>query len=202
MLCCWKSAKQAPVPIPFGLSSGVLPGRLPDTTTIALIARTAKRGARARVWLATACFLLHRAAFRPKDKSLVFSTLAVALGVPFLMPEDNRRPGGHHDRHAQLRNAGLYHTFCRGCRRDVRLVAAAGDVRLDAAGDGPARECEDAIGAGLCARGLSRATRRTGRGKPPPNRNLASRRSWSFFRERVVARREPEIQRAGFPARR
>jgi hypothetical protein len=38
----------------------------PDTTTIALIARAAKRGARVCVWLATSCFPPHKAAFLPE----------------------------------------------------------------------------------------------------------------------------------------
>jgi hypothetical protein len=105
------------------------------------------------------------------------------------MSEDISRPGGHHVRHAQLRNARRYYAFCRGCCSGVSLVAAAGDVRLDAAGDGPARECADApgardgaIGAGLWARALRAASSRTG-GASPAARNLASRRSGSFFQK-------------------
>jgi hypothetical protein len=53
----------------------------------------------------------------------------------------------HDDRHAALRNAAHYHTFCRGCRHGASLAAAAGDVRLDAAGDGTARAFANTLGA-------------------------------------------------------
>ena len=41
----------------------------------------------------------------------------------------------NHDRHAALRNTRRNHPFCRGRCCGVSLVAAAGDVRLDAACD-------------------------------------------------------------------
>jgi hypothetical protein len=172
MLCCSESAKQARVPIPFGLYSGLLPGRLPVTTTIALIARAAKRGAPSARLAGHGVFSATQSRLPVKNVSPLFSAhLRWRLACHFLS-EDIRRPGGHHDRHAQLRNACLYYAFCRGCRRGVSLDAAAGDVRLDPAGDGPARECANApgardgtIGAGLCARALSAATSRAGRGK-------------------------------------
>jgi hypothetical protein len=66
MLCGSKSAKLARVPIPFGLSSGCCRLVLPDTTTIALIARAANRAARVCVRLATSCFPPHRAAYLPE----------------------------------------------------------------------------------------------------------------------------------------
>jgi hypothetical protein len=175
----------------FRACSGVLPGRLPDTTTIALIARAAKRGGAqcASEWPRRVSGHTELPS-RRKDKSFIFSTFTVAFGVPFLlMSQDIRRPGGHHDRHAQLRNACLYHPFCRGGSCGVSLDALAGDVRLDAPGDGPARECADApsardraIGAGLCARALSAARLVGPGGTSPAANNLASRGSWSFSR--------------------
>jgi hypothetical protein len=175
MLCCWEISEAGSRTYSFqALLPGVLPGRTPNTTTIALIARAAKQGVpRARPG-GHGVFPATQNCLPVAQLSPLFSVhLRWRLACHFLCRRTFRKPGDHHDRHAQLPNPCLYYAFCRGCRRGVSLDALAGDVRLDAAGHGPAPECADrpgprdrTIGAGLSARALSAATSRPRRGKP------------------------------------
>lgn len=140
-------------------------GPFSDTTTIALFALAAKRRGEVCVWLPTAWFFPHKIAFLPIMQVLYFQCIqgGARRAIPFVAGR-YKTGEAHHDRHAALRNARRNHDSCRGCRCGVRLDAAAGDVCLDAARDGPARCCtvaprerDGAIGAGVRVASLSPA---------------------------------------------
>jgi hypothetical protein len=95
MPCCWEISEAASRTYSFqALLPGVRPGRTPNTTTIALIARAAKRGVpRARLGGHGVFPATQNGPPRRADKSLIFSTCTVALGVPFPMSQDIQETG-------------------------------------------------------------------------------------------------------------